>query len=335
MIKFSGNRTEFGQFYGGRLKEFHYELFAQANPTTLKKQLQIYEKYYPELITEHLAAAEILNINPEILFYEDLASFVDVTKRRLNKRNHGCTIFAIRENGKVFVGRNYDWLPIAREFFERYYIEIAGANRYFCFSDESVWRHHTGKNSRKFYMEDALNEHGLYIGLTFSHIEKWNYGLSPSHLIRYIAEHCSTTRQALNAFRRIPCAIPKNFLIADKTGDLAIVEHTAKNFEIIRPDQNGVLVQTNHCLSPKLQKIDPILKHDPKATCFVRFAEANYLIAEQLPNFQYTDLARILRNSHYIYNPETIWTLAFELTEPRLNIYYDTVNGSKHTKFTF
>lgn len=171
--------------------------------------------------------------------------------------------------------------------------------------------------------------------MTFSHIEKWNYGLSPSHLIRYIAEHCSTTRQALNAFRRIPCAIPKNFLIADKTGDLAIVEHTAKNFEIIRPGQNGVLVQTNHCLSPKLQKIDPILKHDPKATSFVRFAEANYLIAEQLPNFQYTDLARILRNSHYIYNPETIWTLAFELTEPRLNIYYDTVNGSKHTKFTF
>ena len=136
------------------------------------------KKYYPELITERLAAAEVLGLDPQFLFYEDFASFVDAGRRRVNQHTHGCTIFALHENGKTYVGRNYDWLPEAREFFEQYNLNITGAYRYFAFSDESVWRHHTGKNTRKFYAEDAVNEHGLYIGITYSHIDKWNYGLS-------------------------------------------------------------------------------------------------------------------------------------------------------------
>ena len=35
------------------------------------------------------------------------------------------------------------------------------------------------------------------------------------HIIRYIAETCKTTKEALGVFRKIPVAVPKNFLIAD------------------------------------------------------------------------------------------------------------------------
>lgn len=335
MAKFSGTRQSFGEFYGARLQANHHDFFNHTNAKTLRKQLTIYQKYYPELVAEKLAAAEFLHQNPDFLLYEDLASFVDSQRRRVNHHQHGCTIFAIRENGKVFVGRNYDWLPEAREFFECYDLNITDSNRYFAFSDESVWGRHIGRRSRKLYAEDALNEYGLYIGLTFAHIDKWNYGLSPSHFLRYIAEHCSTTRQALNVFARIPCAIPKNFLIADAKGDLAIVEHTSRDYAVVRPGANGVLVQTNHCIAPKLQSVDHILKHNPRTNSFVRSTEAEFLIANQLPNFQFTDLARILRQSHYIYNRETIWSLALELTEQRFNLYYDTAMGQKHVKFGF
>lgn len=335
MIKFEGSRRDFANFQAERLRNYRHSFFDWTNAATLRRQLKIYQKFYPELIDETIAMAEHLHRPAEFLLYEYLASFVDFQRQRVQRHDHGCTIFAVRENGKVFVGRNYDWLPEAREFFERYDINITGAHRYFAFTDEGVWGRHIGKRSRDFYVEDIINEHGLYAGLTASKIDKWNYGLSPSHLLRYVAEHCQTTRQALNAFARIPCAVPKNFLIADATGHLATVEHTSRSHVIIHPDAQGILIQTNHCIDPKLKSIDHVLQHNACPTTYVRYDEAQLLIREQLPNFQFTDIWRILRQSHYVYNSDTIWSLALELTEQRFNVYYDTATGQKHTKFQF
>lgn len=335
MIKFEGTHAEFGRFHADYLRLVKHDFYTHLNRSTLRKQLHIYQKYYPELITECLAAAEALARPADFLLYEDLASFVDHQHERVNHHKHGCTIFAVRENGKVFVGRNYDWLATSRDFFAQYQLSFQGAYRYFAFSDEGVWGRHTGKNTRKMYVEDAVNEYGLYIGLTYAHIDQWNYGLSPTHLIRYVAEHCRTTRQALNAFAKIPCAIPKNFLIADATGDLAIVEHAAKRYAIVRPDQQGILIQTNHVLAPELQKFDHVLQDNPHPTTYVRYAEAQWLVRTQLPNFQFTDLWRILRRSRYVYNDEVIWSLALELSEQRFNIYFDKASGQKQQKFGF
>lgn len=335
MINFQGSRKDFGEFYAARLRANGHDFYHEANRPTLNRQLKIYEQFYPELITELIVAADALKLAPELLLYEDIAASVDHWRARLRRRTHGCTIFAIHENDQTFVGRNYDWLPQAREFYNGYRFEIKGVNRYFGFSDESVWYRHTGKNTRKPYFEDAVNEHGLYIGLTFSHIDQWNYGLLPNHFIRLIAEKCQTTRQALNVFARIPGAVPKNFLIADAKGDLAVVEHAAKRYAVVRPGKNGVLIHTNHCLAPELQLFDHVRQHNPTTNSFVRYAEAEFLISEQMPGFQFTDLWRILRKSHYIYNPETIWSLALELSSQRFNIYHDTAMGQKEQKFSF
>jgi len=335
MIKFSGSRTDFALFQAERLKAYHHNFLKSINTDTLHRQLKIYQKFYPELILETRTIADHLHQNPDLLLYEYLASFVDFQRHRVSRYKHGCTIFALRENGQVFVGRNYDWLPSAREFFERYDLEITGAHRYFAFTDEGVWGRHIGKRSRDFYVEDIINQYGLYAGLTASHIDQWNYGLSPSHLLRYVAEHCKTTRQALNAFAKIPCAVPKNFLIADTSGNLATVEHSSRKHAIIHPNDQGILIHTNHCLDPKLQRLDHTLKHNPHSSTYVRYSETEFLVRMQLPNFQFTDLWRILRQSHYVYNPKTIWSLALELTSGRFNLYYDTASGQKHTKFHF
>ena len=85
----------------------------------------------------------------------------------------------------------------------------------------------------------------------------------------------------------------------------------------------------------QFQHIDQALRANPRTDSFLRYQEANYLIREQMPKFQFTDLWRILRKSHYVYNNDTIWSLALELTEQRFNVYYDTATGQKHTKFSF
>lgn len=335
MIKFQGTRSDYGRYRGEFFRENGHDFCRSYNSATLAKQLRIYQKYYPELIAEKLATAEFLGLEPNCLLYEDLAIFVDNQRRRVAQHTHGCTIFAVHENGKTFVGRNYDWNARVRDFFESYLLDIKGAYRYFAFSDNGVWGRYLGKKHRTFYPEDAVNEHGLYIGLTYAHIDQWNYGLTPSHFIRYVAEHCKTTKQALNAFAKIPCAVPKNFLIADAKGDIAVVEHAAKSFEVVWPESDGVLVQTNHCLAPKLKKLDRVFVENPQANTRLRYEEAAHLVRMQMPGFQFTDIWRILRQSNYVYNPDTIWLLALELSEQRFNIYYDTAMGQKHTKFSF
>lgn len=338
MVRFTGSREEFGVFHGEWLRKERHNFFhdlTKEQRATLRRQLKIYEHFYPEMIIEVMAAAKAIGMNPDLLLYENVACFVDSQRARVNNRQHGCTIFAVAENGQTFVGRNYDWLPEARDFFEYYNLDLEGANRCFIFSDEGVWGRHTGRKHRQMYAEDAVNEHGLYIGLTYAYIDKWNYGLSPAHFIRYVAEKCKTTRQALNAFAKIPCAVPKNFLIADSSGDLAVVEHAAKTYDVVRAHEDGVLVHTNNVLSPKLMTFDQVRKCNPRTDSFLRYEEARNLVMEQMPGFQFTDIWRILRESHYVYNQETIWSLALELSGTRLNLYYDTAQGQKQTKLSF
>lgn len=344
MNRFIGTYDDFGTYLAKKLAERNHNFDTRVNKRTLNRQLKIYRKYWPELLEESAAVARYLGLPEDEVLYDEIAATVDQQKAHIqaahDARNEACTIFAIHENGKTFVGRSYDWDASARDYFQNYDLKIGQAYRYFAFSDEGTYPRHYGRRTWKLYMEDAINEHGLYVGLTASKLREkyWNYGFSSYYIIRYLAEHCRTTREALTVFRQIPLAVPKNFLIADKTGDIAVVEHAARSYHILRPQQFGdakYIVHTNHCLSPDYAKVDPVLQLNPEADTFLRYAEADYLIRKELPGYQFTDLGRALRHSHYIYSEETIWSLALELSEPRLTYYRDTAQGQQEEKLAF
>ncbi|MBR0488375.1 hypothetical protein IJJ39_01715 [Candidatus Saccharibacteria bacterium] len=344
MNRFTGTYVEFGEYLARKLAERNHNFNTRVNRRTLNKQLKIYKKFWPEILEESKAVASYLNMSEDEILYDEIASTIDNQKRRVeaahDSRDEACTIFAIHENGKTYVGRNYDWDPSARNYFQIYDLKIDNTYRYFAFSDEGTYPRHTRSRTWKLYMEDAINEYGLYIGLTASKLREkyWNYGFSSYHMIRYVAEHCKTTEEALVVFRKIPIAVPKNFLIADKSGDIAVIEHAAKDYQILRPKTFAnakYIVHTNHCLSPEYRKVDPVLKNRPKSDTYLRYEEADYLVRRELPNYDFTDTGRILRNSHYVYNDGTIWSLALELSEPRLTYYRDTTTGQKEERLSF
>ena len=344
MNRFTGTYAEFGEYLAKKLAERNHNFDTRVNRRTLNKQLKIYKKFWPEILEESKAVASYLNMSEGEILYDEIASTIDNQKRHVeaahDSRDEACTIFAIHENGKTYVGRNYDWGPSARNYFQTYDLKIDNTYHYFAFSDEGTYPRHTRSRTWKLYMEDAINEHGLYIGLTASKLREkyWNYGFSSYHMIRYVAEHCKTTKEALVVFRKIPIAVPKNFLIADKSGDIAVVEHAAKDYQILRPKTFAnakYIVHTNHCLSPEYKKVDPVLENNPQTNTFLRYEEADYLIRSELPNYDFTDTGRILRNSHYIYNEDTIWSLALELSELRLTYYRDTTTGQKEERLSF
>ena len=63
-----------------------------------------------------------------------IAATVDNQKRHIenthDSKSDACTIFTINENGKTFVGRNYDWDPNTRNYFQNYDLKIGNSYRY-------------------------------------------------------------------------------------------------------------------------------------------------------------------------------------------------------------
>ena len=337
MLKFSGNYQEFGEFLGRRHEEYRHDFATQIDENVYRRQRKVYEKYYPEIFEQIKGQAAATSRSEKQILWDEVGVSVMTYKNSLKRQPRGCTIFSVRQGKEIFVGRNYDWLPRTRMIFEKCQVCLENRHAYFAFSDRGTWPGHLGRKDWDYFIEDAVNDQGLYLGLTFAHIDKWNYGLRSSHFIRLAAEKCSTVEDVLKLVKKVPLCHPQNFLVADKLGNSVIIEHYARDYEIIRPDARGILIKTNHSLSPKTIPIDHVRLNHPKADTFLRYAEAEQLITDQLgePKFQFTDLWRILRQSHYVYNDSTIWSLALELSSERYNLYYDTAMGQKQEKFGF
>lgn len=339
MNKFTGSYEEFGEHIGEELARNNHNFAVSIDETVYRNQLKMYKKFYPEILEQARGIAKVVGLPEKQVIYNEIGVSLAARKNRLAHKK-GCTIFAVLEDGKVFIGRNYDWMPQVRTIFEQYRIKLEGKHEYFAFSDLGTYPGHIGHRTWEYATEDAVNEHGLYIGLTFSHIDTWGYGIDSLHMLRLIAENCRTVTEALKMFKKVPVCCPQNFLIADKTRAV-VVQHYAKGYEVVKPDDRGVLVLTNHVLAPKIRHLDRVRKDVPSHDSFVRYAEAEQLITEQLggingnDHFQFTDIWPILRKSHYVFNRETIWSLALELTEGRYNLYYNSAVGQEQEKFGF
>jgi len=188
--------------------------------------------------------------------------------------------------------------------------------------------------------EDYINDQGLFIGLTYAHNPAASYGLTPSHIMRLIAEKCTTVSQALKIFQKVPVCYAKNFFIADKHGAMAVVEHAAAHqYQVLQPNAN-VLIHTNHYLAPRLVSHDQVLIEHPTHTTYLRYYEALRGInrcLERDGQFTRSDAMAILRQSNYVYTQDlprfaTIWSLALDLGDACYDLRFDTLTGEKSVR---
>src|SRR3989338_10916211 len=213
---FKGNFFEIGRQQGSIYAKNGMDLTKlKINPTLYKNQLAVYKKHYPELLEEFKGMAEAGKFDENKLIYWFICDeILQFTKRlRISK---ACTMFGLKNKNGIFVGRNYDWVPAVENFFEIYKVENKSRNSFVGVSDMGIWGPSTAKPRYLFYNpDDAINDKGLFIGLTFAYNDKWGYGLSCIHITKLIAETCETVDDALNVFRKVPLCYPKNFFIAD------------------------------------------------------------------------------------------------------------------------
>jgi predicted choloylglycine hydrolase len=332
--KFSGTFPDIGRQEGEIYRQNGMDLNrVKIDQELFRKQLKVYEKYYPELLQEFEGMAEAGKFDKDKLIYHFIAGQILFHIERFNLHK-SCTIFGVQNQNGVFVGRNYDWHPVTEQVFQAYRVENPERNLFLGFSDMGIGGLEDSSLEYQFHdADDALNNRGLFIGLTFAFADEWSYGLVSTHLIKLIAETCTTVDDALKVFEMVPTCCPKNFFLADKNGNMAVVEHTSKRYKIVRPE-NGILIQTNHYVDSELTKEDTVLAHVPGHNTFSRYNEVLQRVANLKEQFTFADIMGILGTpgTHVCQNyPDikTIWSLAMDMQAEQYQLYWDLLGEKK------
>lgn len=336
---FKGNFFEIGK-QQGKIYKVNGMNFDKVKIDTFlyKNQLQVYKKHYPELLEEFRGMANGGNFDEQKLIYNFITSEIFYFRKRFGL-DKACTIFGYKKKNNLFVGRNYEWLPETEKIFEVYKVVNPQKNSFLGITDMGIDSSTTAQKKYFFYnADDAINDKGLFIGLTFAYTDQWSYGLSCIHIIKLIVETCSTVKDAIKVFEKVPLCCPKNFFIADKNGDMALVEHTSKKFKVIYPKDN-ILIQTNHYVDEELSKEDTVLKRAPSHNTFIRYYETLQKINFEKNTFEQDSVIKILgrKESYTCQNLpgiKTIWTLALDMTQKKYKIYWDIFGKRKSKELT-
>jgi len=243
--------------YHGRFKETHYEAGFKWGQMLLKVGKKIdfcptfkltrekyefasqcveeYTKNFPEILDEIRGIADGNQVPVEtlhaILFCMYCFEF-----------DNKCTCFAFSTDNEIIFGRNSDFLVRLEKLYMNCIYHLTGSYSF------------NANTTAYVQMEDGVNEHGLAVGLTFVYPKIRKPGLNAGMLIRYLLEKCKTTKEVIAELHRLPIASAQTITIADKDGDIAVVECNPENIVVIRPAQGEQFVATaNNFNSTQMQ----------------------------------------------------------------------------------
>lgn len=192
-------------------------------------------RWHPSLVEEHEGYAAAQGLDPAFLWQQ-------VCRTSLRARPFACSAVAWRDpEGRMWVGRNYDFQPIQR------------------IRDLVRLRPHEGlasigmMGSVPLGRYDGVNEAGLFVSLHAVMAEEPTPqpGI-PFHLIpRILLERCRSAAEAVEALVRMPHMVPLNFLVADPRQAYAVEVHP---MAVAVWEQRGdALAVTNHYEHPGMR----------------------------------------------------------------------------------
>ena len=173
---FTGNFSEIGKQQGKIYRKNGMSFGGvKINPELYHNQLKIYQKFYPELLEEFEGMAEAGTFDKDKLIYHFIAAEMACHKDRFGPKK-ACTIFGLKKDGKLFVGRNYDWLPQTQEYFQVYAVRNPHRSSFIALTDGGYGSEAGTNIENLFYnVDDAINDKGLFVGLTFAYNNNWSY----------------------------------------------------------------------------------------------------------------------------------------------------------------
>lgn len=134
-----------------------------------------------------------------------------------------CSCFAVRTEGKILLGRNSDFLTACAENNTRCVYHPAGGQQFL------------GNTTAFVEMEDGVNDAGLAIGLTSAAPGPLHPGLNAGMFLRLALESCGSVGEALALLERVPMASSHTLVLADRGGEIALVESRGERHAVRRP----------------------------------------------------------------------------------------------------
>ncbi|TPN89302.1 C45 family autoproteolytic acyltransferase/hydolase [Aquimarina algicola] len=231
-----GDFYEMGLKYGSLL---HKNGFILPNISKEKKDfgLKSYEelkKFYPEVIEEINGFAKGIHEKPEQLGAFLLSVIPDV-------RGY-CSVFAFKNKNSTIIGRNYDFLFSLKKFTESSLIAPKGKYAYISQSDVFIGR------------VDGVNEKGIFIAMSFVNGTQIRPGINFYFIVRKVLEECATIDGAIMMIKSAKVSSANNFLIADRFGNMAVVESAVEKSMVRYPKPNENFIHITNQFETKEMK---------------------------------------------------------------------------------
>lgn len=201
----------------------------------------------PTILEMIRGQAEALELDFDTLLRYDLVSYLRddlITKRLVS--GEGCTTWAAvgsaTTDGGPLLVKNRDYRP------EHLPLQILVTA-----TPTVGYRYVYGASAGSPGVFSAgMNEKGLAAADTHVCSTDVGPGLPDYSLMMHILEEHDTVRSALDYLRSVPRMGRNNLILADAGGDLAVVEMGYYRFAVVEA-QNGIVVNTNHFVSPSLR----------------------------------------------------------------------------------
>ncbi len=221
--------------YHARFRGTHYEAGFRWGSQLLKRQniilknipfkitrermayaalcLPVYERYYPEITQEIRGIADGQKCDVSIL--EAVLFGMYVMPPVCN-----CSCFALNTGREILLGRNSDFPP-----------ELEKLNLNVIYDLTNGAYSFTGNTTAFVEIEDGVNEYGLAAGLTSVYPRQYKIGFNAGMLLRYLLEKCKNVSEAISRLRMLPVASAQTLILADTSGEIALVECDSSGME--------------------------------------------------------------------------------------------------------
>lgn len=184
-----------------------------------------YEKFFPKILDEIKGIADGQGLPVETLQTMLFSMYCFEFDNR-------CTCLAFSTEDEIVFGRNSDFLVSLEKLYMNCIYHLTGSYSF------------NANTTAYVQMEDGVNECGFAAGLTFVYPWIRKPGLNAGMLIRYLLEKCKTTEEAIAELHRLPIASAQTITMADKLGNIAVVECNPEKIVVIKPELGEHFVAT-------------------------------------------------------------------------------------------
>lgn len=278
-----------------------------------KKSEQLLRVFFPEVCEEIRGVSDTIGVD-----YTTFASWLLCMgccmynlEDNIPIEIRGCTAFAYSKDGNLIYGRNNDLPPYLKKGSKSEIYSPSNGNRFNITTSSFI-------NG-----EEGMNEHGLAVAMTFvmTCLDKIQAGFNSCFIVRYLLEKASCTQNALSLLMELPTASNCNILLADKSGEMIVVECTPFTKRIRQAESlgNGKIVCTvNSFTSDEMKMHDAANGNDYHSDERYRTVLENFSSCMKGNLIEATE--RLLKGNYgfmcqYDDEPdfETVWSSVFDL----------------------